>query len=208
MILGLYVDRRTPIHALPPAAKLAALAAAGIGVFLVADPVWLAALLAGVVGLMAVARVPLAQAAHQLRPIAILLAVIFVVHGVFTTWEQGLVVALRFAALLLLALVVTFTTRVSAMIETLERALRPLAAIGVNPSKVSLTLSMALRFIPLIAARAVAVREAQRARGLERNLVALVMPLLVKTLRMANDLSDAIEARGYDPDRRGGERTL
>jgi biotin transport system permease protein len=67
-------------------------------------------------------------------------------------------------------------------------------------------LSLALRFIPLLFEKFQEIREAQRARGLDRNLLALLMPLLIKTLRMAGDLTDAIEARGYDPDHVPGPR--
>jgi biotin transport system permease protein len=42
------------------------------------------------------------------------------------------------------------------------------------------------------------ILEAQRARGLDRNAIAVLVPLLIKTLKMADDLSDAIDARGYD----------
>ncbi len=109
-----------------------------------------------------------------------------------------------------MAVLVTFTTRVSDMIETVERAIAPLAPLGVNPAKVSLTLSLALRFIPLLADRYTEIREAQRARGLDRNIFALLMPLMIKTLKMADNLTEAIEARGYDahdtPVRRHGRR--
>jgi biotin transport system permease protein len=40
------------------------------------------------------------------------------------------------------------------------------------------------------------IREAQRARGLDRSLVALVVPLLIRGLRSADALTEAIEARG------------
>jgi biotin transport system permease protein len=132
----------------------------------------------------------------------VLILIIFLVHGWFTSWTLGFLVVLRFAVLLLLALLVTFTTRISEMIEVLERAFRPLAVFGVNPEKLSLMLSLALRFIPLLFEKFQEIREAQRARGLDRNILALLMPLLIKTLRMAGDLTDAIDARGYDPDRR------
>jgi biotin transport system permease protein len=88
------------------------------------------------------------------------------------------------------------------MIEVLERAFAPLRVFGVNPEKLSLMLSLALRFIPLLFEKFQEIREAQRARGLDRNFLALLMPLLIKTLRMANDLTEAIDSRGYDPDRR------
>jgi len=35
---------------------------------------------------------------------------------------------------------------------------------------------------------------------LERSVTAVAVPLIVKTLRMASVLADAIDARGYDPD--------
>ena len=206
MNLGLYVHRNSPLHRLPAGAKLMMLFAAGVSVFMVSNPLWLLPVLGAVGSLFVVARVPIRQALRQLRPAAILMAIIFLVHGAFTSWGLGFLVVLRFAILLLLAVLVTFTTRVSDMIETLERALAPLAPLGVNPEKVSLSLSLALRFIPLLFERFVEIREAQRARGLDRNIFALLMPLMVKTLKMADDLTEAIEARGYDPGRAPAKR--
>ena len=206
MTLGLYVHRETPIHRVPAAVKVLTLVAAGVGVFLVPNPLWLVPVVAAVVGLMVVARVPLGETLRQLRPVAMLIVVIFLVHGWFTSWTLGFLVVLRFAVLLLLALLVTFTTRISEMIEVLERGFGPLAVFGVNPEKLSLMLSLTLRFIPLLFEKFQEIREAQRARGLDRNILALLMPLLIKTLKMANDLTDAIDARGYDPDRKPTDR--
>jgi biotin transport system permease protein len=196
--LALYIHKSSPLHRLAPSVKVAALIAAGIAVFLVGNPVWLMLVLAVVAMLYAVARVPLATAARQLRPFALLIGLIFIFHGMFTTWTLGLLVVLRFAVLVLLGMLVSFTTRVSDMIETIERGMAPLAVLGVNPEKVSLALSLALRFIPLLYAQVQEIREAQRVRGLERNFAAIAVPLLVRTLRMAGDLTDAIEARGFD----------
>ncbi len=200
MTVGLYVAGDTRLHRLRPGTKLAAMALAGIGVFLIDEAIVLAAAVALALALLASARVPLAATLRQLRPLALLLAIIFLMHGLFTSWSLGLVVVLRFAVLLLAALVVTVTTRVSDMIDTLERALRPFARFGVHPAKVSLALSLALRFIPMLAEQAREVREAQRARGLDRSVVALTTPLLIKTLRLSTTLTEAIEARGWDPD--------
>ena len=56
-----------------------------------------------------------------------------------------------------------------------------------------------LRFIPVLAQITREVREAQRVRGLENSVTALAIPLFVRTLRMSDDIADAIEARGYRP---------
>jgi biotin transport system permease protein len=74
--------------------------------------------------------------------------------------------------------------------------LRPL---GVNPAKLALMLALTIRFIPLLAEQVREVRMAQRARGVERSIAALFVPLLVKIFTMADDLAAALEARGYDP---------
>lgn len=206
MSLALYIHAASPLHRLTPGVKVAALVIAGLSVFLIDNPVWLIAALALVILLYAIARVPLAAAARQLRPFAVLIGLIFVFHGLFTSWALGLLVVLRFAVLVLLGMLVSFTTRVSDMIETIERGLAPLRVLGVNPEKVSLALSLALRFIPLLYTQVQEIREAQRVRGLERNLAAIALPLLVRTLKMAGDLTDAIEARGFDSEGLGPEQ--
>ncbi|MBK8908065.1 MAG: energy-coupling factor transporter transmembrane protein EcfT [Rhodospirillales bacterium] len=206
MTFALYAAGDTPLHRLPAVFKLAGLLAAGIGVFLVPSPLWLTPLLAAVVALLVIARAPLGDTLHQLRPVMVLLLVIFVAHGVFTNWTLGALVVLRFFVLVALALVVSMTTRVSEMIEVIECALAPLVVIGVNPAKVSLALSLALRFIPILVQMTHEIREAQRARGLERNVIAVAVPLIIRTLRMADTLTEAIDARGWDPDARRRSR--
>lgn len=200
MTIGLYVAATSPLHRLPPGVKVGGLLVAGVGVFLVPEPAWLVPVLAAVAGLYLLARIPAAVAWRQLRPFALLFVLFFVVHGALTTWSLGLLVVLRFVVLVMLGLLVTLTTRTADMIEALERGLTPLARVGIDPGKASLSVSLALRFIPLLYDRVREVREAQRARGLERSITALAVPLLVRTLRMADDLTDAIEARGFGAD--------
>jgi biotin transport system permease protein len=196
---GLYFHADSLVHRLPPGVKVASLVVIGTIVFLISDWRLLVCGFAGVLALGTVARVPWRLAFSQLKPALWLLLLIFVVQVLVDGWTAGVVTVLRFAVLIQLAALVTLTTRVSAMIEALETGLRPLAAIGVDPGKVSLALSLALRFIPVISAVSHDVREAQKARGLDRNLIALVVPMIVRTLKMADDIADAIEARSYDP---------
>ncbi|MBN9058653.1 MAG: energy-coupling factor transporter transmembrane protein EcfT, partial [Rhizobiales bacterium] len=104
----------------------------------------------------------------------------------------------RFAALILLASAVTLTTPVSEMAELVEWLLEPLRPIGINPEKVGLSIALAIRFVPLISEEFRHIREAQAARGLAANPLALIVPLIIRTLKSADELADAIEARGYE----------
>lgn len=200
MSLGLYIPGSSPVHRLGAGAKLLGLVALGAAGFVLRTPWSLSALLAFVLALCALARLPARSLWAQLRPLSVLIAVLLAFHVWVNGVEAGTVAVLRIAVLLLAATLVTLTTRVSDLLETLERVLRPLRFVGLSPAKVSLVLSLTLRFLPLVFALAAEVREAQRARGLHHNPFAILSPLLVRSLRMADAFTEAMEARGYDAD--------
>ncbi|WP_339776979.1 energy-coupling factor transporter transmembrane protein EcfT [uncultured Thalassospira sp.] len=197
---GLYQNRASPLHRLPAGVKVLALVIVGTVVFLINDWPILLAVLAGVTALYGIARFSLRILWAQIKPLIWLLVVFFAVQLWLNDWQAGLVVVTRLASVVLFAGLVTLTTRVSLMLAALERAMMPLRPLGVNPEKVGLAFSLVLRFIPVIASVASEVREAQKARGLDRNMIALSVPLIIHTLKMADDVADAIEARSYDPD--------
>lgn len=199
-MLGLYVDTKSPIHELCAGVKLVCLVVAGTAVFLTErwDHLFIAL---GAVGLLyLIARIPCGIAWTQVRPLFPLLAIIFIFQALFDHWAVGVTLVTRFLILILLASLLTLTTRVSETIEVIEKAMRPFKRFGVNPAKVSLAISLSIRFLPLIAQKFDEVREAQKARGLGGSVVATAIPLIVRTLRMANDIAEALEARSYDPE--------
>lgn len=194
-LLGLYVPRPSPLHALTPGPKLLALLLAGAGVFALRSPGPLLLVLAAVVGLYGVARLGGRVLWGQLRPTLALLAFFFAVQALTVNVDSGVITVLRFAVMILLASLLTLTTRTSDLLATLERALQPLRRVGVNPEKVSLAVSLTLRFIPVVIGIVAEVRDAQRARGLDGSVLALAVPVIIRTLRMADDIADAIDAR-------------
>jgi biotin transport system permease protein len=194
-LLGLYVPRPSPLHALTPGPKLLALLLAGAGVFALRSPGPLLLVLAAVVGLYGVARLGGRVLWGQLRPTLALLAFFFAVQALTVNVDSGVVTVLRFAVMILLASLLTLTTRTSDLLATLERALQPLRRVGVNPERVSLAVSLTLRFIPVVIGIVAEVRDAQRARGLDGSVLALAVPVIIRTLRMADDIADAIDAR-------------
>lgn len=101
----------------------------------------------------------------------------------------------RVASLLLLAALLTITTRMGDLLAFLHRMLRPLRRLGVDADAVAMTISLTLTMIPVVAGFARAVREAQRARGVRPGLRTTV-PLMVRTLRHADEVGDALAARG------------
>jgi biotin transport system permease protein len=104
----------------------------------------------------------------------------------------------RVLSVIVLAGLITLTTRIPALLDATERALAPLARFGVNPAAIGLLLGMTITTIPVIGGFAATIREAQRARGVPVRLTTFVVPLLVMSLKHSDDLADALTARGVD----------
>jgi len=196
-MLDLYSSGSSILHRLPPAPKMLTMMAGATLLFINQSlPVTIAATLL-ILALYPIAQLTLKQAFAQIRPLLIVFVLFFAVQWYFSGLELAAYVVLRLAALILLASLVTLTTRSSDMIDTMTRGLRHLKPIGVNPEKVSLAISLALRFIPVLAQITREVREAQKVRGLERSVIAVAMPMAIRAIKMADEISDAIDSRGY-----------
>ncbi len=198
MIAGLYIEGRSALHRASAGVKILAMIALGTGVFLIADWPVVGFVMATVFLLYPASEFGPRIIWAQIKPILWLLAIFFAVQLWLNDWQAGLLVVTRIAAIVMFASLVTLTTKTSDMLSALERAMQPLRPIGVNPEKVSLAISMVLRFIPVIATVASEIRDAQRARGLDRSILAMIVPLIIRTLKMADDVADAIEARSFD----------
>ena len=87
----------------------------------------------------------------------------------------------------------------------------PLNKIHVPVHAISMMMSIALRFIPILIEETDKIMKAQMARGADfdngnilrraKNMVPLLVPLFVSAFRRADDLAMAMEARCYN----GGE---
>ena len=203
MTLALYFPRATVVHRAPPGLKLLALTLTGVLVFAVPTlPVAAGALVAVLAVGLFVAQLPLGLFGRQARTLVWWLVALMALHLVTTDPETGAVAVLRLLALVLAAAVVTATTRVTEMVSVVEWLCAPLRLVGIRPARVGLVIAMALRFVPVLAERADAIREAQAARGGRvrglRATATMVVPLLVSVLRMADTVGEALDARGAD----------
>jgi len=79
------------------------------------------------------------------------------------------------------------------------------------PYAFTFVLTASMQFIPVLTRRASNIRDAQKSRGIPlngglktlRHLPALVGPLLIQAFKLADEMAEAMEARGFGaPDRR------
>lgn len=196
-MIAAYRPGTSTIHRLAAGPKMGALAIVGTALFFVTGLTGTALALTVAITLYFAAGLTLRDVWQVARPLLVVMIILVLAHAWLNGWEAAFAMGMRLAALVLLAGLVTLTTPSSAIMSAIETGLRPLGRLGVDVEKISLALSLALRFLPLIASVGAEVREAQRARGLDGSLVALAVPLLVRTLKMGEDIADAIDARGF-----------
>ncbi|HEY8717920.1 energy-coupling factor transporter transmembrane component T [Pengzhenrongella sp.] len=194
--LGLYRHGTTPLHRAPIGAKLAGLLLLGVAVVLVRGTTSAVVLLGLAVGAAVLARVPARATLVGLLPVLVTASGL----GAYQWWQRGPATAIEVCAdlitLVVAAGVVTATTPADRMLDALERAAGPLRHVGLRPEILALSVALMLRTIPALVQTAGEVRDAARARGLERDPRALLVPAAIRTVARARATGDALAARG------------
>jgi biotin transport system permease protein len=197
-MLALYIPGNSPLHRLSTGVKLVACLLGSIVLALLQSPWQLALALVFIASLYGVARIPPRAILGTLRPLFLIGVIVLPLQVALSGWQQAAVTALRLPAFVLFASLVTFTTPLSEMIETVTRAAAPLARFGVSPARVGLAIALAMRFIPALAKDWQDIEDARRARGATGTSFLAIGPLILRILRMTNALGDAIAARDFD----------
>ncbi|MFD3593908.1 energy-coupling factor transporter transmembrane component T family protein [Nocardia sp. NPDC058640] len=200
-MIGLYCPGNSLLHRMPAGSKLALLVVAILAMTVfVRTPLAVVIAVAVVASLFALAHISWRVAFAQIRPVLWMTAIIGAFQLLTTSPARAVVVCGVLLVSVALAALVTVTTRVTDMLDALTRALNPLRRIGVNPERVSLLLALAIRCVPLLTQIVHDVGEARRARGVSWSTTALVTPVLVRALRTADAMGEALAARGVDDD--------
>ncbi|MDH4401307.1 MAG: energy-coupling factor transporter transmembrane protein EcfT [Burkholderiaceae bacterium] len=197
MIGSLYLPGNTWLHRSPAGLKLAVLAVGSTALMWVHSP---SVLLVACVLVCLSVRWAGASVQHvwqQLRPLVWLLFVL----GGLSVWSHGVLQALemvlRLLTLVLAALVVSMTTPLTKMMQVVVWLLWPFQRLGwVDADKVALGVGLTLRLIPELGVQWQDIREAQLARGLTPSPLTMGVPMLLRTLRRADEIAEAIDARG------------
>ena len=223
--IGQYFATNSIVHRLDPRAKVCAALAVMVSVFVIATPVQLAVGFAFMACVVAASRIPLAKVANAIRPIVfvVLLLSLFNLFLVNTgdplvvlgplrittdSLRAALIYSLRLIIGVLAGALILLTTTPAQLTDACDAMLAPLSSVGLPGHELAMVFSLMLRFIPTLADEARAVMDAQTARGGAlgegspakriRAIVPVLVSLLASSLRHANDLSRALDARCYE----------
>lgn len=225
--IGQYYPTDSIVHRLDPRTKLVGTMVFIITLFL-SDSIWgyllATAALAAVIRLT---KVPFRFIVRGLKAIVVLLLIsvsfnlfltdgeVLIKLGFLKITREGVETA-AFMAVRLIYLVIgsslmTLTTTPNELTDGMEKGLGFLKRFHMPVHEVSMMMSIALRFIPILVEETDKIMKAQMARGADfesgnliqkaKAMVPLLVPLFISAFRRATDLAMAMEARCY----RGGE---
>ena len=127
----------------------------------------------------------------------------------FSAIYNTLYIAIRLVIMLAISLVLTSTTTPLELTGALEWYMYPLKYIKFPVHEIAMTISLALRFIPTILEETDKIMKAQASRGVDfqrgklkekiRAIISLIIPLFISAFQRSEDLANAMEARGYNP---------
>ena len=225
--LGQYYQADSKIHKLDPRVKLVGTIVYIISLFMFRNlTIYLFALLF-LIFVIRMSKVPFSYIVRVLKAIVFLLIIttlfnLFLTAGkpIVTIWKFSLTyegiasafyLAVRLIFLIIGSSLMTLTTTPNQLTDGLERLLGPLKKIKVPVHEISMMMSIALRFIPILMEETDKIMKAQMARCADfesgniikkvKALIPLLVPLFISSFRRANDLAMAMEARCYQ----GGE---
>ena len=213
----LYIERNTVIHRLDPRVKLIGAALGMIAAVAVSDLLVLAVIYAIVIAVVKLAQVTWERFKFALRtilPVSIMIVCLWPLFyktgtPVLFSWGPivitlpsllaGVSAALRINVMAFCAFALLYTTPQG-------RLVRGLVKLGL-PYEYGLSLAIALRYIPTFGGIILMIMDAQKARGLELDkgsflrktlkYVYVMAPVVITALRMADQLSLAIESRAF-----------
>lgn len=186
-----------PLHRLPAALKLLSLALAGISLYILTHPAWAIGALGLTAGLYGVAGRQALTSLRAYRPLAILLIGLFLWQCWTLDPGQAAQQVMRMISLILLAHLITLTTRLDAMLAAVQPLFRPLTPLGLSPERLAFAVVLVVRFVPALMQTAASLNLAWRARGgTRRQRWRLLLPLFLHTLTLSDQVTQAVAARG------------
>ncbi len=224
--LGRYIPLDSPIHKMDPRAKIGAMLLMLVAIFFPAGWIGYAVLFAACTVLILSAKLSFRYVWKSLKPMMVMMCFLLIINilvvktgtvlfsiGSFAVYSDAVLqtayIVVRLLLMIMVTTTLTATTKPLDMTLGIEDLLQPFGKIGVPYHEIAMLISIALRFIPDLIDETNRILKAQESRGVDMQegklkekimaILSLIVPLFVSAFQRAEDLANAMEARGYAP---------
>lgn len=106
------------------------------------------------------------------------------------------------------SILIIYTTKPNDITYGLEKILSPLKILKINTSSLALTISLSIRFIPIIFIQADKILKSQKSRGLNfkgnikekcEKIISIIFPIFDLSIKRSIDISNSLEIKLYNP---------
>lgn len=224
---GKFIPTDSFLHKTDPRTKLTMLIASIVFVFLCKNYISLLLMTVFTAALAAISKVRVRMYLSNMKPILPIVIITSVLSAVYVRtgtvllsfWkisvysdavDRIVFMVIRITLLVMLSAVLSYTTSPTSLTAALESLLSPLRFIGLKNAvhTMAMTMTIALRFIPTLIEETEKIMNAQKARGADfesgglikriKALLPILVPLLISSVRRAEELADAMECRCYN----------
>lgn len=152
----------------------------------------------------------------SLKKILLLLVIVGIFQGFVGDkfdYLASLTSVFKIIGVFFIANLYTKTSTQNELLYFWELCFKPIKLFGLSSNELALTMVIAIRFLPVFIDEIERIRIAQIARGAKIrqnaiarviNLMPLIIPILTQAIRRSEELADAMEVRGYVPDKPRG----
>ncbi len=226
--LGRYLPLDSKVHKMDPRAKIMILLFLMIAVFIPAGVIGYCVIGAFILVCLLLSKLQISFALRAMKPIIWMMIFLLVINilviktgqpwvewGWFSIYSdavfQTLYIVVRLMFMIVLTTILTATTKPLDLTLGIEKLLKPFEKIGLPAHIIAMMISIALRFIPTLIEETQRIMNAQASRGVDfengslkekvMSILSLIVPLFVSSFDRAEQLANAMEARGYDPNK-------
>lgn len=201
---GQYIHKLSVVHSLDPRLKIICVLLISILIFFIDDvkKILIFSFLIAIIILLS--KIEIKHFIKNLRPFLFIFIFIFVMYLLFSRNRlyQGLITIWRFLMLIIISLILTFTTTIASLVTAIERLVKPLKIVNIKPRNIAIMISITVRFIPVMFLNLEKLREAMLSRLANfrklKYIKLIIFALLERMFKSASNLSDAMQSRLYN----------
>ena len=222
--LGRYLPLNTFTHKLDPRFKIMGMLLLMVSVFFPSGFIGYGVIAVFVLTSLLLTKISLKMILKSMKPMIFMLSFLFVINALvirtgyvlfslysFTLYSdavfQTLYIMVRLTLMIVITTLLTVSTKPMDLTLGIEDLLSPFKRIGLPSHEIAMMISIALRFIPTLIDETNRIMKAQASRGVDLKegsfkekimaILSLIVPLFVSSFQRAEELADAMEARGY-----------
>lgn len=226
--LGRYMPLDSVVHKMDPRSKIMIMLFLMISIFIPAGALGYVVLAIFILVVLGLSKLKVSFALRAMKPMIWMMVFLLVINclalktgrplvsiGSFTIYSQAitqtLYIVVRLMFMIVITTVLTATTKPLDLTLGIEKLLHPFEKIGLPAHIIAMMISIALRFIPTLIEETQRIMNAQASRGVDLEngrlsekimaILSLIVPLFVSSFDRADQLANAMEARGYNPNK-------